>query len=168
MYGFAPGNGRLDVVVKNGRNTALDAEFGGLDSMIPPAPDGQAASRKPRITKVTPPRLLGGFPQQNRAQPVVGAVSHQALDAAASLMLKALFPQATVLADGAEVRDGEIAQHGDPAEFQGTCRRIVGMELAIGDSLESGAARHGKREREKRNKEGGKEKEKKKGKEKRK
>jgi hypothetical protein len=58
-----------------------------------------------------------GFPQQDRAQWIVRAVSEHALHATVSPMLKAFLPQPVVVADGAELLDGEISQYSYAAEF---------------------------------------------------
>ena len=52
--------------------------------------------------------VTGGFPQQNRAQTIVGVVSEHALHAAAGLMLKAFFFHNPRMAGGAELLDGEV------------------------------------------------------------
>ena len=49
-------------------------------------------------TKITSGRLLAGFPQQDSAQAIIGAVAEQALHAAAGLMLKPFLPQPSAMA----------------------------------------------------------------------
>ena len=79
-----------------------------------------------------------GSPSNTARRSIVSLVSERALGAAAGLKLKAFLPQSTAMADVAERFDGEIAQHGDAAELVGAGSGCVRMELAVGDSYESG------------------------------
>src|ERR1700731_5027847 len=86
--------------------------------------------------------LLAGFPQQDRAQWIVRAVSEHALHAAASPMLKAFLPQPVAVADGAELLDSEISQHSYAAEFVRAGAGRVRIKLAVGNGDESDVPRH--------------------------
>jgi hypothetical protein len=56
--------------------------------------------------------LLVGFPKNQSAQAIIGAISERALHAASSLMLKAFHPQPTTLTDIAKLLKRQVAQHG--------------------------------------------------------
>jgi hypothetical protein len=106
--------------------------------------ENKAESRGTKVTNIkgTLRVYWRGFPQQDRAQLIVRAVSEHALHATASPMLKAFLPQPAAVADGAELLDGEISQHSYAAEFVRTGARRVRIKLAVGNGSESGVPRH--------------------------